>query len=216
MCLITPIFANYRNFRFWVLVEKSNDWELAKFYWMKYFTKLIRWISSQEHLYFLFALLFIIPNCVFFFTEPLPVTVGIASLLIPLAFWMGVLLVARKPGIVVWCLLPKVILDGGQLVLLYLFGQSVIAVDMYLNLTSSNASEASELLGNIILVIGCVFFFYTLPTLILAYRSIRQKEKLRNPFRKKWAKISLGMFVMGLILCFLKGFRNFSYCRIER
>ena len=117
---------------------------------MKYFTRLIRWISSQEHLYFLFALLFIIPNCVFFFTEPLPVTVGIASLLIPLAFWMCVLLVARKPGIVVWCLLPKVILDGGQLVLLYLFGQSVIAVDMYLNLTSSNASEASELLGNII------------------------------------------------------------------
>ena len=110
---------------------------------------------------------------------------------------------ARKPGIVVWCLLPKVILDGGQLVLLYLFGQSVIAVDMYLNLTSSNASEASELLGNIILVIGCVFFFYTLPTLVLACRSIRQKEKLRNPFRKKWAKISLGMFVVGLLLCFL-------------
>ena len=25
MCLITPIFANCRNFRFWVLVEKSND-----------------------------------------------------------------------------------------------------------------------------------------------------------------------------------------------
>ena len=124
-------------------------------------------------------------------------------LLIPLAFWMCVLLVARKPGIVVWCLLPKVILDGGQLVLLYLFGQSVIAVDMYLNLTSSNASEASELLGNIILVIGCVFFFYTLPTLVLACRSIRQKEKLRNPFRKKWAKISLGMFVVGLLLCFL-------------
>ena len=144
---------------------------------MKYFTRLIRWISSQEHLYFLFALLFIIPNCVFFFTEPLPVTVGIASLLIPLAFWMCVLLVARKPGIVVWCLLPKVILDGGQLVLLYLFGQSVIAVDMYLNLTSSNASEASELLGNIILVIGCVFFFYTLPTLVLACRSIRETAK---------------------------------------
>ena len=178
---------------------------------MKYFTRLIRWISSQEHLYFLFALLFIIPNCVFFFTEPLPVTVGIASLLIPLAFWMCVLLVARKPGIVVWCLLPKVILDGGQLVLLYLFGQSVIAVDMYLNLTSSNASEASELLGNIILVIGCVFFFYTLPTLILAYRSIRQKEKLRNSFRKKWAKISLGMFVMGLILCFLSPLQDHRF-----
>lgn len=112
---------------------------------MRYFTNILRWISSQEHLYFLFGLLFIIPNCVFLFTEPLPVPVGLASIVMPLAFWMGVLLLARKPGVVVWCLLPKIILDGGQLVLLYLFGESVIAVDMFLNLTSSNASEASEL-----------------------------------------------------------------------
>lgn len=178
---------------------------------MKYFTGLIRWISAQEHLFFLFALLFIVPNCVFFFTEPLPVTVGFASLLIPLAFWMGVLLLARKPGIAVWCLLPKVILDGGQLVLLYLFGQSVIAVDMYLNLTSSNASEASELLGNIILVIGCVFFFYTLPTLWLAFRSIRSKEKLQKPFRKKWAKVSLGLFVAGVALCLLSPLQSYHF-----
>ena len=117
---------------------------------MRYFTNILRWISSQEHLYFLFGLLFIIPNCVFLFTEPLPVPVGLASIVMPLAFWMGVLLLARKPGVVVWCLLPKIILDGGQLVLLYLFGESVIAVDMFLNLTSSNASEASELLAYII------------------------------------------------------------------
>ena len=136
---------------------------------MRYFTNILRWISSQEHLYFLFGLLFIIPNCVFLFTEPLPVPVGLASIVMPLAFWMGVLLLARKPGVVVWCLLPKIILDGGQLVLLYLFGESVIAVDMFLNLTSSNASEASELLGNIFLVIVCVFFFYTLPTLSLIH-----------------------------------------------
>ena len=76
---------------------------------MRYFTNILRWISSQEHLYFLFGLLFIIPNCVFLFTEPLPVPVGLASIVMPLAFWMGVLLLARKPGVVVWCLLPKII-----------------------------------------------------------------------------------------------------------
>ena len=43
---------------------------------MRYFTNILRWISSQEHLYFLFGLLFIIPNCVFLFTEPLPVPVA--------------------------------------------------------------------------------------------------------------------------------------------
>ena len=170
---------------------------------MSYFIKLRDWFTSQEHLLFLFALLFIVPNCVLFFTEPLPVTVGIASLILPYAFWVGLLLLARKPGIVVWCLLPKVILDGGQLVLLHLFGESVIAVDMFLNLTSSTASEASELLGNIFLVIIGVFFFYTLPTLLLATWSVRMKAKLTGPFRKKWAIRSFGVFILGIILCLL-------------
>lgn len=170
---------------------------------MSYFKKLRDWFASQKHLLFLFALLFIVPNCVLFFTEPLPVTVGIASLIIPYAFWVGLLLLARKPGIVVWCLLPKLILDGGQLVLLHLFGESVIAVDMFLNLTSSTASEASELLGNIFMVIIGVFFFYTLPTLLLATWSVRMKDKLTGSFRKKWAIRSLGVFLLGVILCLL-------------
>lgn len=178
---------------------------------MKHFTNILRWLSVQKHLYILFGLLFIVPNCVFLFTEPLPVSVGVASIVMPLAFWMGVLLLARRPGIVVWCLLPKIILDGGQLVLLYLFGESVIAVDMFLNLTSSNASEASELLGNIFLVIICVFFFYTLPTLWLATRSIRLKDRLTNVFRRKWALRSLVLFLTGVALCFLSPLQNHGF-----
>lgn len=178
---------------------------------MRYFTKLIHWISLQEHLFFLFAFLFVIPNGVLFFTEPLPVTIGLASLILPFAFWLGILLLARKPGIIVWCLLPKVILDGGQLVLLYLFGESVIAVDMFLNLTSSTASEASELLGNIFLVIICVFFFYTVPILGLAFRSIRIKDKLSASFRKKWARRALGLFVVGVLLCLLAPLQDYKF-----
>ena len=177
---------------------------------MKYFTDILRGLSSQKHLYFLFGFLFIIPNCVFLFTEPLPVSVSLASIIMPLAFWMGILLLARKPGVVVWFLLPKIILDGGQLVLLYLFGESVIAVDMFLNLTSSNASEASELLGHIFLVIICVFFFYTFPTLWLATRSIRMKDRLAEQFRKKWALRSLGLFGVG-VLCLLPSWQEHSF-----
>ncbi len=171
----------------------------------------IRWVSLQEHLYFVFALLFVVPNMVFYFTEPLPATTHIAATLIPLGGWMLVLLAARKPGIVVWCLLPKVILDGGQLVLLYLFGESVIAVDMYLNLTSSNASEASELLGNLVLIIGCVLVFYTLPTLYLAFRSVRLKEKLPAAFRRKWAAISLCIALAGVGFCFLSPLQDHRF-----
>lgn len=178
---------------------------------MRRVKQLLNWMMSQEYLYFIFALLFVVPNFVFYFTEPLPATADLAATLIPLACWMGILLLAKKPGIVVWCLLPKLILDGGQLVLLYLFGESVIAVDMYLNLTSSNASEASELLGNLVLIIGCVFFFYTLPTLWLAYRSVRLKEKLSLPFRKKWAKISLGILGFGIVLSLLSPLQGHTF-----
>ncbi len=164
---------------------------------MAHFSKIVRWIAKQEHLYFLFSMLLVVPNFVFFVTEPLPVSIGLAAILMPLAFVMWLLLVFRKPGIMVWILLPKFILDGGQLILLYLFGESVVAVDMFLNLTSSNASEASELIGNIFIVILSVLFFYTIPTLYLAYRSVRLRDKLSLSFRKKWALIASGIFVMG-------------------
>ena len=152
---------------------------------MSYFIKLRNWFTSQEHLLFLFALLFIVPNCVLFFTEPLPVTVGIASLILPYAFWVGLLLLARKPRY--RCLVPvtESYIGRGAACAALSFGESVIAVDMFLNLTSSTASEASELLGNIFLVIIGVFFFYTLPTLLLAVWSVRMKKKLTNSFRKK-------------------------------
>ena len=177
----------------------------------RFTTKIIEFISSQKQLYWLFGFLFLIPNMILFFTEPLPILAGLASLLLPLALWMEVLLLARKPGIIVLCLLPKVILDGGQLVLLYLFGESVIAVDMFLNLTSSNASEASELLGNIFLIILFVFFFYTLPTLLLAFRSWKIQDTLSKAFRKRMAWIGLLVFGIGLSLSLLSSRRYHDF-----
>jgi len=165
---------------------------------MKGLKKLRRYFSSQEYLYFLFVLLAVIPCVGLAVTDSTSLMIRIASVLVPLALWMGVMLISRKPGIMVWCLMLLFLLSGGQLVLLYLFGESVIAVDMFLNLTSSNASEASELIANIILVIGFVFIFYTLPTFYLAYRSVRLKDKLSDNFRKRWLKISSYMFCIGV------------------
>ena len=177
----------------------------------RFIGNILNWLSWQKHIYWLIIVLFLVPNCILFFTEPLPVLVGIASLLLPLSLWIEVLLIARKPGIIAWCLLSKIILDGGQLVLLYLFGESVIAVDMFLNLTSSNASEAGELLGNIFLIIIFVFIFYTLPTLLLAFRSCRIKDKLTKPFRQRMAWIGLAVFVAGLSLSLLSSRRYHDF-----
>lgn len=178
---------------------------------MQSINRIKQWCFSQTHLYFVFVVLSIIPNLALFFTEPIPVLLGLASIFLPLAIFMCVLLIAPKPGIVIWLLLPKVILDGGQLVLLYLFGESVIAVDMFLNLTSSNASEASELLSNIFIVISCVFLFYTLPTLLLAFYSILLKSKLPASFRWKWAKRGVILLMASILLCFSSPFFDYPF-----
>lgn len=169
--------------------------------WMKDFIhKLLAWTHLQERVYFLFALLYLVPNMVFFVTEPQEFPVRIAAMLIPLGVWLVLLALARKPGVVAACLLPKIVLDSGQLVALSVFGESVIAVDMLLNLTSSNASEASELLSNILKVIAGVLFFYVAPTLWLVYRSLRGRAQLTPSFRKRWSGIGVGLFVVGLLL----------------
>lgn len=171
-------------------------------------TNIVRWFSSQKHIYFLLGILFIIPNFVLFVTDPQPIVIGIASLILPLALWYGLMLITRKPGIIALCLLPIIILNGGQIVLLELFGQSVIAVDMYLNLISSDASEASELLANIALIIGCVLVLYVVPTIWLAIHSVRLKETLSNSFRKKSALL---IFITVLLVCIFAPLQDYHF-----
>lgn len=69
-----------------------------------------------------------------------------------------------------------------QLVLLYLFGTGVIAVDMFLNLVTTNAGEAMELLDNLAPAVVGVFVIY-LPLLVLGIIHIRKKHQISTAFQ---------------------------------
>ena len=66
--------------------------------------------------------------------------------------------------------------------LLYLFGNSIIATDMFTNLLTTNPGEAGELLGNIYpsVVLVCVMY---LPLLWLAAREIGHKRYISRTAR---------------------------------
>ncbi len=134
-------------------------------------------------LYFVAAL--IVPNILLAFTEHYPFWTVAVSLLVPSGFYLiwGVLL--RRSGVMVWLGLPFMVLGAFQLVLLYLFGNSIIAVDMFTNLRTTNPDEAGELLGNIYpSVIGvCVLY---LPLLFLAGKAIR-RHRIVSPRLKRGA-----------------------------
>ena len=105
---------------------------------MKLFRDIKKWFDNQEHLFYLFLVILIVPNVVLCFTEPISWTAKICNILLPLSIYYAVMAWSRNCGRTFWLLFPFIFFGAFQLVLLYLFGQSIIAVDMFLNLVTTN------------------------------------------------------------------------------
>lgn len=168
---------------------------------MKLFKDIKKWFDNQEHLFYLFLVILIVPNIVLCFTEPMPLVAKVCNVLLPFSLYYVVMSWSRNCGKTFWILFPFIFLGAFQIVLLYLFGQSIIAVDMFLNLVTTNSSEALELLDNLIPAIVIVVLLY-IPALVLAMISIIRKRKLSDAFihrQRKWAwyAITIGLLSLG-------------------
>lgn len=164
------------------------------------------WASSQKHLYWLFVSVLMIPNVFLFFTEDMSAWTRVPFLLMPAAFYMALMCMCRKPGWSAWILFPMFILGAFQLVLLYLFGRSIIASDMFLNLFTTNSGEVGELLGKLMPAIIGVCVLY-IPTLAIGVYSARLKEKLPASFRLKILRSAAIVFALSLPFCLSGKFR---------
>lgn len=151
---------------------------------MKHFKKISEWFGKQRNLYILFTIVLMIPTCLLLYTEEMSMAMRVAYLFLPLSVYMGLLAMRRKPGVVLLWLSLLLLLGAFQEVLLYLFGNSIIASDMFLNLFTTSTGEASELLGNLIPALILVFFVF-FGTIYLAIRSTRIEDRLTDHVRKK-------------------------------
>lgn len=121
-------------------------------------------------------------------------------------FYMALMCMCRKPGWSAWILFPMFILGAFQLVLLYLFGRSIIASDMFLNLFTTNSGEVGELLGKLMPAIIGVCVLY-IPTLAIGVYSARLKEELPASFRLKTLRSAAIVFALSLPFCLSGKFR---------
>ena len=146
--------------------------------------------------YFFVAL--IIPNCVLANTEPYSVWTVEALILMPLGFYMMWSVALRRSGVMIWLAFPFIFFCAFQIVLLYLFGNSIIATDMFTNLLTTNPGEAGELLGNIYpsVVLVCVI---SLPLLWLAAREIGHKRYITRTARMNIGLTGAALFALGLL-----------------
>ena len=151
---------------------------------MKPLKKILSWLNNQQVIFWIFVLTISLPNFVLFFTERMPLLTKVCNIVLPFSVFWALFTLTRKPGKMFWILFLFIFYDAFQIVLLYLFGESVIAVDMFLNVVTSNSTEINELLGNLIPGVATVFIIYG-ATIFLAIRSLLSKKTLGTEFRRR-------------------------------
>lgn len=165
---------------------------------MKLFRKINKWFENQENLFYLFLAVLIVPNIVLCFTEPMPLVAKVCNVVLPFSIYYIVMSGSRNCGKTFWILFPFLFFGAFQIVLLYLFGQSIIAVDMFLNLVTTNSSEALELLDNLIPAIVIVVLLY-IPALFLAAVSVAKKRKLPETFIHRERRRARIVMILGVL-----------------
>ena len=168
-------------------------------------------VSSGQFLYVYAVVALLLPNIALCYTECLaPWACGV-NVLLPLSLYMLFFSVAKRPGKMIWWAFIFVFFAAFQLVLLYLFGTGVIAVDMFLNLVTTNPGEAMELLDNLAPAVVGVFVVY-LPLLILGGVNIRRDSPLSVSFQQRvrhWAMQigAIGLFCLLASYLVVDGYR---------
>ncbi len=153
---------------------------------------------SHKLLFCLYIFILMITNTVLLFTESMSVPAKLTFILLPLGVQILLLSVVKKPAIMFLVLLPKSVLDAFQLVLIKLYGGSIIAVDMFLNVVTTNTTEAGELLLNIAPVIVFLLIIYV-PAIFIGIKSLRKPAGNYVIFRRKMIKAGAAITAIGLI-----------------
>ena len=125
--------------------------------------KLFKKIFSPGVVFFFFLASILLPNIILSFTERMSIGGRLSNVLLPLGDYYLLMTLSRNLPRTILLMFPFAFFAAFQIVLLDLYGRSVIAVDMFLNLVTTNPGEVGELLGNMLPAILFVIVVYLPP-----------------------------------------------------
>ena len=129
----------------------------------------------------------------------------VCNVLLPFGFYLLVMGLWKNVGRTSLLLFPALFYGAFQVVLLFLYGESIIAVDMFLNVVTTNVEEATELLANLAPAVVTICLLY-LPTLIWGICLCVKKNNLNTSQLRPARFLGSVIFAMGivsLIICVL-------------
>ncbi|MDE7125700.1 MAG: phosphoethanolamine transferase domain-containing protein, partial [Muribaculaceae bacterium] len=140
-----------------------------------------------------FPLLLIVPNIMLDITEQYSTLSRLANILVPAGWYYFIISLWRRTGVVVLSMTVFSFFAAFQIVLLNLYGESIIAIDMFINVATTNMSEATELLGNLLIAIAIICILYVPPIVAGVMQTINKNEASQK--NRKSAR-SLGVFLI--------------------
>lgn len=150
----------------------------------------------------LFVAVSLVPNFFLNLTEAFPPLTQTVNIMFPLGAYLLLTGLVKKPGKLILWLFPVIILNCFQIVLHFLYGESIIAIDMYLSCITSSPGEAGELLSNLLLPVIFAIGLY-LPFIIWAIVTLWRKGKtLTSPRYRGYARY-IGGAILSLSLIFI-------------
>lgn len=148
-------------------------------------------MTASDWLLMVTPVLLVVPNVILDVTEDYMTWPARAlNVLLPLSFFYLLISAFRRPQAGVFCSLPFMILSAFEIVLLYLYGGSVIAVDMFLNVFTTSYTEATDLLAFLTTAICAVCALY-LPPLIAAAFAVARHSPVSVGLRNRVRGVSL-------------------------
>ena len=172
----------------------------------------IKNINSSDWLWLVTLLTLLIPNAALAITENMPILAAVTNIFLPAGIYGLLLCVTPKVGRQVWWLFIFIFLAAFQIVLLDLYGRSVIAVDMFLNVVTTNSTEVGELLGNMLPIISVVCLLY-IPVLTWSCIAITRHKTMSSRFVTMARKASLSSTIVGtfaLVTCLSGGVPGYA------
>ena len=153
-----------------------------------------RYSATWLTLSFVAALM--IPIIILAITENNPFWMTVSTILLPFGFYTFFAALSSNSGQMVLWGFPFIFFSAFQIAISYLFGNSVVATDMFLNLKTTNPGEAGELLGNIYPAVIAVCAIY-LPILALGVIQIRRGKIVKGWLRRKMIVVGSASFIIG-------------------
>lgn len=141
----------------------------------------------------------LLPNVWLSFTERMPLFATLTNVILPAGIYALLMSVTPKVGKASLWMIILFFFAAFQIVLLYMYGRSVIAVDMFLNVVTTNPGEVNELLGNMLVILLFMTLIY-IPPIVLGIMAVCKKWRLGQRIIRTVRNTGLWLTVIGMLL----------------